>query len=97
MRRLRLRNKFLEHRSDTNKKTTVPKEISAKTFETLRNLILKILKLKKLLITEVSGELPYHYLPNIHQKVKRLTSLMIVKSYLVMRSSVRHLINFSLM
>ena len=98
MKRSRLRNKFLKHRTDTNKKTTVSKEISVKnSWKTLKSLILKILTLKQLLITEVSGGLYYHFLPKIHQKVEKLTSLMIVKSNLVMSSSVRHLINFSLM
>ena len=68
MKRLRLRNKFLKHRTDTNKKTTAPKEISVKNSKKrLRNLILKTLTLKKLRITEVSGGLSYHYLPKIHQ------------------------------
>ena len=98
MKRSRLRNIFLKHGTDTNKKTAAPEEISVKnSCKTLTNLILKILTLKELLITEVSGGLSYHYLPKIHQKVKKLTSLMIVKSYPVTRSSVRHLINFSAM
>ena len=39
---------------------------------------MKILTLKKLLITEVSGRLSCHYLPKFHQKEKILTSLMMV-------------------
>ena len=34
---------------------------------------MKILTQKKLLITDVSGGHSYHYLPKIHQKVKKLT------------------------
>ena len=52
---------------------------------------MKILILKKLLITEVSGGLSYHYLPKIHQKVIADDGKTVVT-----RSSVRHLINFSL-
>ena len=49
MKRSRLRNKILKHRTDTNKKTTAPKEISAKnSWKTLTHLILKILTLKNL-------------------------------------------------
>ena len=46
---------------------------------------------KKLLITEVSGGLSNHHLPKIHQKVKKLISLMMVKPHPVTRSSVRRL------
>ena len=35
--------------------------------------------LTKLLITEVSGGLSHHHLLKIHQKVKTLTSLMVIK------------------
>ena len=55
MKRSRLRNKFLKHRTDTNKKNySTQRDLCKKTYKTLRNLILKILKLKKLLMTEVS-------------------------------------------
>ena len=71
MKRSRLRDISLKHWTDTNKKTTALKEISVKNvWKALRNLILKILTLKKLLITEVSGGLPHAYLPKIHQKEK---------------------------
>ena len=67
MKRSKLGNILLKHRTDTNKKTTAPKEISVKnSSKTLRNLILKILTPKKLLITEVSGGLSYHYLRKIY-------------------------------
>ena len=92
MKRSRLRNIFLKHRTYNNKKCTAPKEVSVKnTRKTLRNLILKILILKKLLIAEVSERLPNHYLPKIHQLVKKLTSLLMEKPYPVTRSSMRHL------
>ena len=99
MNRLRLRNIFLKYWTNTKKKKArAPKEIFVKnSWKTLKNLILKILTLKKLLIAEVCGGLSNHYLPKIHQKLKKLISLMIVKPYLVARSSVRHLMNFSLM
>ena len=61
-----------------------------------KHLILKILTLKQLLITGVSGGLQYQCLPKIHQKVIKLTSLMMVKTNPKTRRSVRHLINFSL-
>ena len=55
LKRSRLRNKFLKHRTDTNKKNySTQRDLCKKTYKTLRNLILKILKLKKLLMTEVS-------------------------------------------
>ena len=74
MKRSRLRNTFLKHWTDTNKKTTILKDTSVKnSWKALRNLILKILTQKKLLITDVSGGHFYHYLPKIHQKVKKLT------------------------
>lgn len=49
---------------------------------------------KKLQITEVFKGLSYYYLLKIHQKVKKLTSLIMVKPYPARRSSMRHLINF---
>ena len=84
MTRSRLRNIFLKHRTDTNNKD----------YSTQRNLCKKLLKntmksyfenldAKILPITEVSRGLSYHL-------VKKLTSLMIVKPYLLMRSSVSH-------
>ena len=88
----RLRNIFLEYPTDTNKKS----------YSTQRNLCKKLLRntmksyfenlettKKKILITEVSGGL-FHYLPKIYQKIKKSTSLMMVKPYPVTRSSVRH-------
>ena len=93
MKRSRLRNIFLKHKTDTDKKN----------YSTQRNLCKKTLEqntkkiLKKLLITQIFEELSYRYLPKIHQNMRKLTSLVIVKPYLVTRISVRHLIDFSLM
>ena len=73
-----------------HKKVTTLKDIFVKNFwKTLRNHILKVLTLKKPLITEVSGGLS-----NTTKFVKRWKKL---KPYQVTRSSARYLINFSLM
>ena len=94
----RLRYKFLKLTTDTNKRNnSKQRKLCKKILKNTKKSYLKILTLKKLLIIEVSAGLSHHYLPKIHQKMKKLTSLMIVKSYLVTRRSVRHLINFSLM
>ena len=70
IKRLRLRNIFLKHRSNTNKKN----------YSTLRNLCKKLLRntkksyfkilTQKLLKTEVSGGLSYRFLPKIHKRLK---------------------------
>ena len=64
MKRSRLGNIFQKHQTDYYRKNYNTKEISVKNFlkisvKTLRNLILKILTLKQLLITDVSGGLSY--------------------------------------
>ena len=98
MKRSRLRNKFLKHRTDTNEKNySTQRNLRRRLLKNTKKSYFENLDTKKILLTEVSGGLPHHYLPIIHQKVKKLTSLIIVKSYLVTTSSVRHLINFSLM
>ena len=94
MKRSILRNKFLKHRTNTNKKTTAPRHFCKKRLKNTSKFTLKILTLKKIPTKEVSGRLSHNYLHKRHQKVKKLTPLMLIKPYLVTRSSVRYLINF---
>ena len=77
MEKRRLRNIFLKHRTDTNKLNyNTQRNICTKLLKDTKKSYSENLDTKKLLITEFSGELLYHYLPNIHQKGKKLTSLM---------------------
>ena len=77
MKKRRLRNIFLKHRIDTNKLNyNTQRNICTKLLKDTKKSYSENLDTKKLLITEFSGELLYHYLPNIHQKGKKLTSLM---------------------
>ena len=90
----RLRNIFLEYPTDTNKKS----------YSTQRNLCKKLLRntMKSYFenletIKKNTGNrsflrivLLFHYLPKIYQKIKKSTSLMMVKPCPLTRSSVRH-------
>ena len=77
MKKRRLRNIFLKHRIDTNKLDyNTQRNICTKLLKDTKKSYSENLDTKKLLITELSGELLYHCLPNIHQKGKKLTSLM---------------------
>ena len=90
----RLRNIFLEYTTDTNKKS----------YNTQRNLCKKLLRntmksyFENLETIKKNTDnrsflrivLLFHYLPKIYQKIKKSTSLMMVKPYPVTRSSVRH-------
>ena len=76
MKKRRLRNIFLKHRIDTNKLDyNTQRNICTKLLKDTKKSYSENLDTKKLL-TELSGELLYHYLPNIHQKSKKLTSLV---------------------
>ena len=71
LKRSRLRDIFLKHRTDTNNKNySTQINLCKKLLESLRNVILEIVTLYKLMLTEISGGLCYHYLPKIYQKRK---------------------------
>ena len=90
----RLRNIFLEYPTDTNKKS----------YSTQRNLCKKLLRntmksyFENLETIKKNTDnrsflrivLLFHYLPKIYQKIKKSTSLMMVKPCPLTRSSVRH-------
>ena len=81
MMRSRLRNIFLKHRTVTNKKRNPSKKLLKNTkksyFENLDT---------KNITDNRSFWRTVHYLPKIHQKVKKLTSLMMVKPYPMTRN-----------
>ena len=86
---------FLKNRTDISNKNTAPKEIFVQLLKNTKKPNFENLETKKIRIKVVSVRLSYHYLSKFHQNVKKLTLLMMVKPYQVMRSSVRYLINFS--
>ena len=88
----RLRNTFLKQWTDTNKKNySTQKNLCKKLLKNTERSYFENLDTKK---TTDNRRLSYHYLPKIHQKVKKLSSLLMVKLYPVTSCSVRHLMNF---
>ena len=88
----RLRNTFLKQWTDTNKKNySTQKNLCKKLLKNTERSYFENLDTKK---TTDNRRLSYHYLPKIHQKVKKWSSLLMVKLYPVTSCSVRHLMNF---
>ena len=98
MKRSRLRNIFPKHKTDTsNKNYSTQRSFGKKLLKNTKKSYFENLDTKKITDNRSFWRTALHYLPKIHQNVKKLTSLVILEPYLVTRSSVRHLINFSLM
>ena len=81
MKRSRLRNIFLKHTTDTNKKTTATKDnFYQKLLRNTKKSYFENLVAKKITDNKSFWRVSYHFLPKSHQKVKNVTSSMIIKS-----------------
>ena len=95
IKRSRLRDIFLKHRTYTNKKNDITqRNFCKKLLKNTKKSYFENLNTKKITDNRSFWRTVLSLFTKIHQKVKKITLVVILKPYLVKRSSVRHLFHF---